>query len=406
MHHKKVSRTARDGSQVTGKNPHQEPRSAFNRPTFVQAVIRWTLTELKKEQQLRDLSELEPRCSGPLEYLSRYIPLILQDARGVIASGLDKAKQDINKPFHLRLSLSVREPNSKDPWIFKFQGSIKSKDNDSGFTMNVLRLRKANLAFIGIASEDKKKHHVTVLCNVMYGFREERQFFNEGVHWEATYLCSLVTHKRMFDACHSTVFNYETKVLLNKIARGDIITQANASSNPPLHYPHLIMESQRDVNVQHESDIKGGHRLDSISNLQAANDDDSLNSSQWSAVNSFIALLVGNIMLLQGPPGTGKTTTVTYLLKICCDLKQRTLVSAPSNKAIQVLAIRFLQMNPTVMMVVTGVETKMNPELRCVFLSYLVKTIAELTKELSRLHDATLKEKQSLVQFVKQQQKD
>lgn len=57
-------------------------------------------------------------------------------------------------------------------------------------------------------------------------------------------------------------------------------------------------------------------------------------------------LLLAWLVAVQGPPGTGKTTfTVQTLLKILHDSRtsgQRTLVCAPSNKAILVLASRFL----------------------------------------------------------------
>eukprot|EP01032_Pedospumella_encystans_P021266 gene21266-24134_t len=51
------------------------------------------------------------------------------------------------------------------------------------------------------------------------------------------------------------------------------------------------------------------------------------------------------LVLLQGPPGTGKTSTIAALLKQLYGASVRTLVCAPSNKAVEVLASRFYDDN-------------------------------------------------------------
>eukprot|EP00899_Mesostigma_viride_P026037 jgi/Mesvir1/6618/Mv12751-RA.1 len=48
------------------------------------------------------------------------------------------------------------------------------------------------------------------------------------------------------------------------------------------------------------------------------------------------------VHLVQGPPGTGKTATVACLLRVLAALQSRTMVCAPTNVAVQVVAGRLL----------------------------------------------------------------
>ncbi|CAM6125854.1 unnamed protein product [Calypogeia fissa] len=72
-----------------------------------------------------------------------------------------------------------------------------------------------------------------------------------------------------------------------------------------------------------------------------------LNESQTEAVRcTVIGLLQAEgcrMRLIQGPPGTGKTSTVVALLSIISCLMERTLVCAPTNRALSEVCQRFLQ---------------------------------------------------------------
>eukprot|EP01034_Spumella_vulgaris_P034721 gene34721-42828_t len=89
-------------------------------------------------------------------------------------------------------------------------------------------------------------------------------------------------------------------------------------------------------------------------------------------------------MTLEGPPGTGKTTTVTVLLEDLYTKKTRTLVCAPSNKAVQVLASRFYKDHPDSIIVFTGVESKLQDDLRPI---YLNETCKDFKKHWKHAHD-------------------
>ena len=76
----------------------------------------------------------------------------------------------------------------------------------------------------------------------------------------------------------------------------------------------------------------------------------SLNPTQQKAASSFLEANEGHIQIIQGPPGTGKTTLLSsiicqYIMKQQqADKPCRLMVCAPTNKAISVLATRFLKM--------------------------------------------------------------
>ncbi|MBY0545008.1 MAG: AAA family ATPase, partial [Gammaproteobacteria bacterium] len=71
--------------------------------------------------------------------------------------------------------------------------------------------------------------------------------------------------------------------------------------------------------------------------------------------------------LLQGPPGTGKTTTIVAIAHTLVEKKERILICAPSNKAAQVIAERLLKKLPKIRVALAGVEKKLNPGLRSIF---------------------------------------
>ena len=96
----------------------------------------------------------------------------------------------------------------------------------------------------------------------------------------------------------------------------------------------------------------------------------SLNESQRSAIDHFLTA-EGKLQLLQGPPGTGKTATIVQLLGMLATTtltgssddydRARTLVSAPSNKAVSGILEKFLRTDAgaAAKVAVIGVEDKL-----------------------------------------------
>ena len=87
-----------------------------------------------------------------------------------------------------------------------------------------------------------------------------------------------------------------------------------------------------------------------------------LNASQRTSVTEF-ASCSNQLCLLQGPPGTGKTTALVALLSILDTHKdERTLVCAPSNRALHEILIRFLAARPSASIILAGDKDKLPEE--------------------------------------------
>ena len=67
-----------------------------------------------------------------------------------------------------------------------------------------------------------------------------------------------------------------------------------------------------------------------------------LNAAQERAASTFLGSDPGSVTLVQGPPGTGKTTFLTSVLCGALAGGRRVLVTAPTNRAVSVLANRYL----------------------------------------------------------------
>ena len=125
------------------------------------------------------------------------------------------------------------------------------------------------------------------------------------------------------------------------------------------------VRAQHGIYVDHENDGEEKKLDDDDEHMIGSNEDrvptssidiPTLNVTQEKAASSFINGPSDNLSLVQGPPGTGKTTFMVAVLcrtflrgysadKEYCtiDLQKRVLVAAPTNKAISVLASRFLR---------------------------------------------------------------
>ncbi len=138
--------------------------------------------------------------------------------------------------------------------------------------------------------------------------------------------------------------------------------------------PFTALSPSIQASIRHFSlfDAQARHAMHSFSLLTISekaiyNEFYTLNYSQRAAVRDFYGLTQG-IQLLQGPPGTGKTTTIVTFLNFLCAQNKRILVCAPSNKAVQVIAERFFEKYPVHKSLLIGVEDKLKPSLRPIFI--------------------------------------
>lgn len=274
-------------------------------------------------------------------YYENFKPFILEEARAIINNGLSKARQhqyktkkhkrsladdlaEDAKPFDIKFKKVKFPRNSDNPVKLTFTGGIPKKI-EHGFTMNVLMLYSKNpyqrVEWLGLASEspDENLLNVRIVDYEQY-LSPNDACFKSGHWWSAHYLGSILSEERMYQACVQAV---SSSCLKN-------IIRANLSlSKPPAGIPFL-----------------------------------GLNQSQFKAISTFLNAPKGSTTLLQGPPGTGKTTTIAQLLKILDKKQQRTLISAHSNKGVQVLAEKTMKLLPNAPMILVAVEKKISPMLR------------------------------------------
>lgn len=320
--------TERTSAAFTNSRPFRGNNMLAEREEtdFTQTVLSWRLGSIK--DQLEGASSATPLALTHqfyADYYNQFVPLILEEARAAIEKGLGEK----NRPFKVKIKQDVNQPRERgNPWIMNLEGAIPEDQKQSG-SMNVLLLNhKSGMKFLVLANEKKEGYELKAKFSLSpTAVDRHRSLFNRGAEWGATYVTSLITHQRQYEAC----LKKAPPACLTQIVTARIPAPINV-------HDHEV--------AQH---IRG------------------LNASQQRAVQNFIAAPSG-VTLLQGPPGTGKTTTIVSLLRALCHKNQRTLVCAPSNKAVQVLAERYLKDHPDVPVILAGVESKISDELRPIFL--------------------------------------
>ena len=318
---------------------------------FVKTVLSWSFETFKTPLFIALAQPALPRSEENItQYYHNFLPFILEESRAIIAEGLEKASllteasrksqkkrktSPLNeaKPFNLTLKKNPRFPqNEGNPLSMVFTGAIPEKI-EHGRSMNVLLLKtRKNGAFpekqfLALASENTTSTELFLkIILTRAEFWDYDTCFQEGARWHAHYLGSLISEERMYDAC---LVATDTPCI-RQIARSQISE------------PHFVA---------------------SPAGLP------DLNLSQKRAISAFMNAREQSTLLLQGPPGTGKTTTLVSLLKEIAGKNKRVLMSAHSNKGVQVLALRALKDIADVPMILVGVEGKIPPELKPIFLN-------------------------------------
>ena len=279
------------------------------------------------------------------QYYQNFLPFILEETRAIIANGLECVDKYTKLPknkkhplssareFELTLKNKPKLPkNQGNPMSLCFSGKIPI-DIEHGNSMNVLLLEtteiSAPMRFITLVTEklDTSELFAKIIIDPSdyYGCR---QCFAKGSKWKAHYLGSIISEQRMYDACLKATDG----ACMQQIARALLPT------------PCTLRVSTGSCNIDH------------------------LNLSQREAIYAFLNANEGTTLLLQGPPGTGKTTTLVALLKQVASQNSRTMVSAHSNKGVQVLALRAVDEMPDIPMILVGVASKLPEKLKSIFL--------------------------------------
>ena len=330
--------------------------------TFVKRILNLTFEQLAEPMVgLHRKAPLPSHFQSATEYYEGFLELILEEARASLQAGIEANATNENTPFELMLQLNYKSPkNPQNPASLSFRKKISErrliKANDA--FLLIYRTRHSNIQLLALASYAPSPDLTEVQLKVVTeeDIVNDCPAFEAGATWMAKPIGSLVTHLRMFDVC----------TMRPSIAWMDNLLSGNLRKNSDLSVP----------SIQHQSFNR-------------------LNVSQQDAVNKFLKLDSG-IQLVQGPPGTGKTTMVVGLLELLIQ-QGRTLVCAPSNKAVQILAERFASEYRLIPAILAGVEDKIpkdNSILRQMFIhtwgSEKLEVIANLMENLWTLFPSPL----------------
>lgn len=377
----------RDSSyKATSKNYASKDHFEEGVFVFTKKILNWNLTQVKTPHF--NLTRRKPLTDGfhhENEYFDGFTDLILEEARAVLDKGIALKEESQSAAVHVELVRYKFGKNPENPSPLYFRP--KSKNNETLKSGDVVLLIyqgryegiRRELGLLGmatyvnpqeqdyqiclkvvVAQADRQEHYkaFATVDNRNKSFKvganqNNRQWYNPV--WEMYPIGSLITHLRMYDACLSkTSFPFIKEIMSGK----------------------LEPEYQKQENLERFVEEKCKN----------------LNQSQKAAVKSFVCLEKG-LQLVQGPPGTGKTTTLVQLLSLSCDAFSRTLVSASSNKAVQILAERFLEICPDVPVVLVGVEDKLpeNSSLNNIFIHTWKKQTIEMIATLQTQANALQK---------------
>jgi len=331
-----------------GNSRRASPKDQYyaNKFEFSDLVLSWRLEEIKAAGTETDCISLLPKydLKNMAEYFNRFKPLIIAETKDELKTGFEGIESGKTKSTVLTLSKFTPAKNQKNPTILMLQGSLS---DEFGFGNDVVLLRnvRSNRIYIGITCRKSdinsaKSELVIKTKGVELSNPGIVNDFVDGSQWMVYILGCLVTQMREYDICQIQ--------------------------------PKLSFEENFITGVYKSSPHRVAFKLSDATHF---------NTSQVKAIEDFTNLQNG-LQILQGPPGTGKTTTIVQLLNSLVARRERILVCAPSNKAVQVLAARFLRDFPETKMVLAGRHEKLTDELKPIFVDNYRDQLSALVKSL------------------------
>jgi len=340
------------------KKADSDPDDHYNSASyvFIGIVLKWGLNDIAQDN-LKLIAKQNPLpikypsfSSGYLDvYYESFKPFVLEDARASIAAGIDLINSGRIKPISFVLEKDVQfARNPANPSKMDVNAELLANEDGRSKVAVLLQPVKGSKHFniLGLASEhgfgnaNKKTVIKFILDEDMQA--QHGNEFKKGCQWRAHILASVLSHERIYEAC---------------------------SLKPELTFlPQVICGAAASLPKSNRA-IKS-----------------SLNASQQIAISGF-ALADDGLYMLQGPPGTGKTTTIVDMIYEITQQKKRILICAPSNKAIQVIAERFYaKYQSTILaMILVGVESKLPPALKPIFLHTWKLQLIELVQQLTKI---------------------
>jgi len=327
--------------------PTRHPTSAVpdnhfddGRYEFNEILLSWPLEDLQEPLAEAD-TVLPSAYSSAEEYFEAFKPLILEEARETLASGLEAVYAGKVTPIDIQFKDIRFSRNEKNPSTLIVEGTFPEDKNQRKGPQVVLWYTEEQ-SMLGLVNITVQGRSQTIKIKILPQSSDEAALL-QSEDAQLYILGSVLTQQRMYMAC---------------------------TLMPDVNFMHQLLRG-------HLSPI----RSVVVSRYLRATP---LNISQQQAIQRFAGVQTG-LHLLQGPPGTGKTTTIVTLLSILAAQGQRVLVCAPSNKAIQVIALRFLASYPDHRMVLTGTVAKLLDALRPIFLETWIKDSQNTFTEVLRL---------------------
>jgi hypothetical protein len=351
-----------------------------------------------------------------LFYLMR-ASLVLEEARSILAEELVNRSRQRQKNAGIRVKLASVEQKRNG-----FSALVFTKlEKNAPFIPSELYDMKPGCV-VAVTFRDEVGCKRSVLTNIMpvhnaddksiallvYRMEELDGHLHHSTSFHLVPVTSLISEQRQFVAC----FDRPKVPFLTKLmgVKSATHTRFDDSGDDSLEEEVLLINKEVDVDGGNNEDDNNGSDEEFISfesrNIEEKKGDDfnvdtnadmawgstrkedripmasiaipTLNESQEKAANSFINGPAQNLSLVQGPPGTGKTTFLTavlcrtFLIDYSVDTEychlnrnKRVLVAAPTNKAVSVLASRFMKATNSHMglnVVLIGVEDALFPK--------------------------------------------
>jgi len=315
------------------------------------------------------------------DYFSMQASLVLEEARYILADILSGARSKEFEQGTLWMELVGMEAPKKKKVGFTLQ--FENRINGYGAPFNIEQLTSMKpggvfeVSFSSAGTHDAAASYETVQINMLAcitpGYYEvdscrrstlsltvfptQQLFLRQGTKWKVQYLTTLISEQRQFEAC----IQYPKINFIHTL-----LGWKTTSHNRHGHNDEDIGPKENEK-IKHEDDSSAIESVFSIPKF---------NTMQEKTAVKFLQSPPSTVTLVQGPPGTGKTTFLASLLcrnlceirkdgSIKIDQKKRILVTAPTNRAILVIASKFLDYlkdSLTFNIVLIGVESKLISE--------------------------------------------
>ena len=300
---------------------HQSRDCPSRAATFTELALQWP------DCGGEALSVLPSRAPGTeQEYLRSFRPLVLEEMQEAMSQrrNMSQAK--------LTVASEPRQSNNERTTTLEARGRLHLPENTpfvDVFATCRVRGRTVNALIRKVADA----------CFKVTTLRGDATGWKRGTSLKIEARTSIVTFRRLFDTT-SSVLRSVTSAIGKCLGYGDVISLQDVAA--PVDVKRAVLEY-------------GVNRTQAVAVAGVAN---MLRSAR------------PTLAILQGPPGTGKTTTISSMLSFIMDKlggHHTVLVTAPSNKAVQVAARKFLESRPTAPMALVGVEQRVPDDLLPIF---------------------------------------